>query len=94
VEDTLLPVAEATARLLYQLIAVVVAIALIADGIRARHDDKVMLGSVFAGIFILIRFVDWWWDWMPKYLFFLILAALALGGLWVLRVMRRRVKDA
>ena len=91
---TLLPMAEGTARVVYQMIAVAVAIALIADGIRARHEDKVMLGSVFAGIFILIRFVDWWWDWMPKYLFFLILAALALGGLWVLRVMRRRVKDA
>jgi hypothetical protein len=35
--------------------------------------------------------VDWWWDWMPKYLFFLLIALLALGWLWGLRVARRRL---
>ena len=78
----------------YQGVAAVAGPALIAAGIRHRWPEAVTLAALFTGLFLLLRFVDWWWDWMPKYLFFLILAAVALGWLWGLRVARRRLAPA
>jgi hypothetical protein len=81
-------------RQFYQVIAAVAGPALIAAGIRNRWPEAVTLAAMFTGLFLLLRFVDWWWNWMPKYLFFLILAAVALGWLWGLRVARRRMAPA
>jgi hypothetical protein len=91
---TVLPLDTATVKVLYQLAAIASAIAVIGAGLRRAYNDAVLVGAVFAGLFILTRFVDWWWDWMPRYLFFLILAAVALGWLWLLRVARRRLEGA
>jgi hypothetical protein len=90
-EVSLLPMDVFTAKVLYQISAAVVACATIAVGLRRAEEEVVLVGSVFAAVFVVIRFVDWWWDWMPKYLFFLILAAVAIGWLWALRVARRHV---
>jgi hypothetical protein len=38
-----------------------------------------------------MKFVDWWWDWMPKYLFFLIVGLTALALLWAFRRLRARL---
>jgi hypothetical protein len=78
----------------YQILSAATTVALIWFGLRRGLEDLVVLGSLFGGVFLLTRFVDWWWDWMPKYLFFLIIAAVALGWLWGLRVARRRVAGA
>jgi hypothetical protein len=91
---TLLPLADGIARVLYQLLAAAAAVAVIYRGIASRQPEVVIIGSAFAGLFLLTRFVDWWWDWMPKYLFFLILAVAALGWLWGLRLVRRRLVGA
>ena len=71
--------------------AVAASIITIGLGLRQGLPEVVLIGSLFTGIFLLLRFVDWWWDWMPKYLFFLILAAVALAWLWGLRLARRRL---
>lgn len=78
----------------YQVVAILIGTATIVHGVRRGHDEMLVIGSVFLGLFLLVRFVDWWWDWMPKYVFFLILAAMALGWLWLLRVFRRRIAVA
>jgi hypothetical protein len=91
---SLLPIGETAARILYQFVAVAAAIVVIGAGLRSQQRDTVIIGSLFAAAFLLARFVDWWWDWMPKYLFFLILAAIALGWLWGLRAVRRRLTGA
>ena len=92
--SSLLPFPAYAIRLCYQLTAVLVAVVVIGSGLRRRSNDDVTIGSLFAGAFLLTRFVDWWWDWMPKYLFFLILAAVAIGWLWLLRLARSRVEVA
>jgi hypothetical protein len=92
--SSLVPFAADAIRLCYQLTAVVAAIVVIGGGLRRGSNDDVTIGSLFAGAFLLTRFVDWWWDWMPKYLFFLILAAVAIGWLWLLRLARSRVEVA
>ena len=88
---SLLPFDEEAIKIVYQLVAVVASIVTIGLGLRHGLTDMVSIGSLFTGMFLLLRFVDWWWDWMPKYLFFLILTAVALTWLWALRLARRRL---
>jgi hypothetical protein len=90
---SLLAWSSSAIRVTYQLLAAVVAVAVIAIGVRRSQDDVILIGGLFAGAFLLTRFVDWWWDWMPRYLFFLILAAVALGWIWFLRVLRRHASS-
>jgi hypothetical protein len=95
VEGTsLIPINGSAARVGYQILALVVAVAVIAFALVRGQAETLAIGAVFAGLFLLTRFVDWWWDWMPKYLFFLILAVVALGSLWGLRLARRRLEAA
>ena len=88
---SMLPFDEEAITVVYQLVAVVASIVTIGIGLRHGLTDMVNIGSLFTGMFLLLRFVDWWWDWMPKYLFFLILTAVALAWLWALRLARRRL---
>jgi hypothetical protein len=83
------PVVEAT----YQVVAAVLAVFVVAHGVRSGHAETLIIGGIFTGLFLLGRFVDWWWDWMPKYLFFLALAVIAIGWLWVLGRLRRRMAE-
>ena len=89
-DPSLLPLDRTAIRVVYQVVAALVAVLVIAQGVRRSQDDVIIVGGLFAGIFLLTRFVDWWWDWMPRYLFFLILAAVAMAWIWGLRVLRRR----
>ena len=91
---TVLPLGDAAVGALYQVVSVIVTVVLITIGLQRGLNDVVVIGSMFGGAFLLGRFVEWWWDWMPKYLFFLILGALALGWLWGLRVARRHLSES
>lgn len=88
-ELSLLGWSASTIRIVYQLVATLAAIVVITHGVRNSRDDVIVIGGLFAGAFLLTRFVDWWWDWMPRYVFFLILAVVALAWIWGLRVLRR-----
>jgi hypothetical protein len=89
---SLLPMADGIVRPLYQVAGLAAAIAVNVWGLRRADAAIVAIGSIFAGLLIVTRFVDWWWDWMPKYLFFLILAAIAIAWLLGLRVARARLE--
>jgi hypothetical protein len=91
---SVLPADRAFVEVFYQFVAAAVAVGLIAVGLRRGLEDVVTMGSIFGGLLLLTRFVDWWWDWMPKYLFFLIIAAVALAWIWGLRVARRQLAGA
>jgi hypothetical protein len=81
-------------RTFYQVVALVTGPALVVAGVRHRWREAVPIAALFTALFLLLRFVDWWWDWMPRYLFFLILTGVALGWLWGLRLARRRLATA
>jgi hypothetical protein len=89
---SLIPMSGSAARIGYQIVSFAVAVAVIAYALARGQAETLAVGVGFAGLFLLTRFVDWWWDWMPKYLFFLILAVVALGSLWGLRLARRRLE--
>jgi uncharacterized membrane protein len=57
-------------------------------GIRRHWPDVINTGVTFFVIFLYTKFYDWWWEIMPKYLFFLVLGLTALLILFVLRRLR------
>jgi hypothetical protein len=89
--SSLLPVSRPVVSAVYQIVAVIAALAVIALGVRTGREEALVVGAIFTALFLLGRFVDWWWDWMPKYLFFLALAAVAVACLWLLGRLRRRM---
>src|SRR6266581_95335 len=72
----------------YQIAGFVVAGLAIAFGIRRGFREVTNLGCTFFVIDLYTKFFDWWWDWMPKYLFFLILGGVAVGLLLLLKRLR------
>jgi len=48
----------------------------------------VQVATGFLVIFVFAKCFDWWWDWMPRYLFFLLLGGLAVAVLLVLGRLR------
>jgi hypothetical protein len=58
-------------------------------GARREWPDTVNTGITFFVIFLYTKFFDWWWDVMPKYLFFLVLGLAAILILLVLKRLRR-----
>ena len=89
--SSLLPWSRSVVAAGYQILAVIVATAVVALGVRTGREETLVVGALFTVFFLIGRFVDWWWDWMPKYLFFLALAALAIAWLMLLGRLRRRM---
>lgn len=88
--DTLLPLSPSTVGRVYQGAAALLAVLVIALGVRRGRSETLIVGALFAAFFLLGRFLDWWWNWMPKYLFFLIVGSTCLAWLWMLGTLRRR----
>ena len=76
---------------LYQVIGFAVAAAVIAWGVRDRHPEVANGGMIFLTILCLVKAVDWFWDWMPRWIFFLVLAGFAIGVMMALKRVRTAV---
>ena len=85
-----LPLRETRVEGLYQVVGFAAAGGTIWLGIRREWNVVVNLGALFFTVLLYARFVHWWWDWMPKYLFFLILGFFSIGLLVVFRRLRGR----
>lgn len=72
----------------YQLVGFVGSAAVIALGIRQQWNDVVNTGNAFFVLFLYTKLFDWWWDIMPKYLFFLVIALTSLLMLFVYKRVR------
>ncbi|HEY5292425.1 MAG TPA: DUF2157 domain-containing protein [Burkholderiales bacterium] len=57
-------------------------------GARRNWPEVLNTGVTFFVVFLYTKFFDWWWEIMPKYLFFLVLGLTAVLLLFVLRRMR------
>ncbi|MDG9924241.1 MULTISPECIES: DUF2157 domain-containing protein [unclassified Pseudomonas] len=73
----------------YQLLGFFVSALFIWLGIRRDWAEVTLLGQLAFLLFLFIKMVDWWWDVLPKYLFFLILGLTAIMALLVLGRLRR-----
>ncbi|MCR4510064.1 DUF2157 domain-containing protein [Pseudomonas sp. 32.2.56] len=74
----------------YQSAGFILAALVIWLGVRRDWADVVNTGLSFFVIFLYTKLFDWWWDSMPKYLFFLVLGLSAVLILLLLRRLRSR----
>ena len=72
----------------YQILGFVLSAGAIWFGARRQWGEVVNTGSVFFVIFLYTKFYDWWWEIMPKYLFFLVLGLTAILLILVMRRVR------
>lgn len=92
-EGSYLMIEPKTLEYSYQVTGFVAAAVAIWLGIKRQWPGITNTGSVFFVIFLYTKFFDWWWDWMPKYLFFLILGLIAIGLLLGLKKLRLALKE-
>lgn len=73
----------------YQVAGFVASALLVLYGLRTRAVNLMLAGNVFFALFLYTKFFDWWWDWMPKYLFFLVIGLTAILALMVFNRLRK-----
>jgi uncharacterized membrane protein len=91
-QGSYLPLRDTTVEHFYQMFGVVAAAAAVWIGIRQNWTGVVYTGTAFFTIFLFFRLIDWWWDWMPKYLFFLLIGLVAIGLVAVFKRLRARMR--
>jgi uncharacterized membrane protein len=93
-QHSYLPFEETTVEHFYQMFGLVAAAAAVWIGIRQGWTGVVNTGTAFFTIFLFVRLTNWWWAWMPKYLFFLLIGLVALGLVAVFKRLRGRMRMA
>lgn len=73
---------------IYQFAGFIFSAGAIWIGIKKSWPEVVNTGNVFFTIFLYTKFYDWWWDWMPKYLFFLVISLTAILILLIFKRLR------
>ncbi len=77
----------------YQVVGLLLGAGVVFHGLRLGRGGLVNLGAVAFIVFLFIRLHSWWWNWMPKYVFFLVIGLIALGLLLVFRRIRTRLSE-
>jgi len=90
-DTSLLPAGRRTTEAIYQMVMLITCVTLLILGLRRHWTETVRLAAVALTLFLLMRFSDWFWEALPRYVFFLILAAIALAWLLVLGRIRARL---
>jgi uncharacterized membrane protein len=72
----------------YQVVGFTWSAAMIAVGVRAGLPEVINTSVSFFVVLLYTKFYDWWWQVMPKYLFFLVIGLTAVLFLFVLRRLR------
>ncbi|MDT8388159.1 MAG: DUF2157 domain-containing protein [Thiogranum sp.] len=72
----------------YQIAGFVLSGLTIWFGIRRQYPEVTNTGNVFFVIFLYTKFFDWWWEIMPKYLFFLVIGLTAILFLVIFKRLR------
>ena len=82
------PWSDTVVKAMYQVIGFVVAGATIGLSVRAKWKEGIYLGAAGMVVLLYTKFYQWWWDWMPAYLFFLIVGVVAIAMILLLRRLR------
>ena len=91
---SLLPTPSQVSELMYQAVLLVLSVTILFTAIRRHWAESTYIAASALTIFIFVRFVDWFWEAIPRFVFFLLLAAIAFGWLVVLRRVRARLARA
>jgi uncharacterized membrane protein len=93
-QGSVLPLAPAQVETVYQVFGFLAAGLAIWAGIRRRWNDVTYTGVAAFTLLLYIKALDWWWDWMPRWLFFLVLGGIAVAVMLVLGRVKRRAGGA
>ena len=89
--SSLLPTPSQVTELIYQAVLLLIAVVVLGMSLRRRWTESIYIAAITLTLFIFIRFIDWFWDAIPRFVFFLLLAAVAFGWLLALRRIRARL---
>ncbi len=78
-------------EIIYQITGFIFSASAIWIGIKKSWPEVVNTGNVFFTVFLYTKFHDWWWDWMPKYIFFLLIGLTAILMLFIFKRLRDTV---
>jgi hypothetical protein len=73
----------------YQLLGFAASAGVIWLGVRLGWPKVMAAGNVYFFLFLFTKFFDWWWDWLPKFLFFFLIGLTALLALLIFSRLRR-----
>ncbi len=79
---------------IYQLLGGVAFTVMVWQGLVRDRTELVRAGTIGLALLLMFRMVDWFWDWIPKWLFFLVVGGIAFGALLLLRRLRRTARAA
>lgn len=72
----------------YQWVGFAASAVIVGLAVRRGWNESINLGVAFFVIFLFMKFFAWWWESMPRYLFFFILGLTAVLVIMVLRRLR------
>jgi len=82
-----------TLAALYQIAGLALSAGVVLHGLRLGRGGLVNLGAAGFVVFLYVRLHVWWWEWMPKYLFFLVIGLIAVALLLAFRRLRARLSS-
>ncbi len=77
----------------YQVLGMAATVGVIWLGVLRGWSGAVNTGTAFFLLFLLFRLVDWLWDWMPSYVFFLLIGGVAIALVAVFKRLRSRMRE-
>ena len=86
-----LPFTQRNVERLYEFLGLLSSAGAIWLGIVRNWNGVVNASATAFAIFLFTRLYHWWWDWMPKYLFFAVIGALGIGLVLAFRFIRRQM---
>lgn len=89
-----LPISAHAVEVIYQVIGFGLAGVIIWLGVKKHWRDTVNTGVVFFVLFLYTKFFDWWWELLPKYIFFFVIGAISIGLLMLFTKLRTREKNS
>ena len=89
-----LPWTDDTVEALYGVVGLVVAAGAVWLGIVRGWMSVVYISAGFFTLFLYIRLFKWWWDWLPSYVMFAVVGAIAIGAMYVLKRLRGMMEVA
>ena len=83
-----LPLERGVVQGLYQTLGFAGSAAFVWWGTRRDWKDMSSTGVTLFVVFLYTKLFDWWWDWMPKYVFFLLMGLAAVLLLVIFKRLR------
>ena len=90
-ELSYLPWSTASIRLFYEFAGLLAAGGAIWWGIARNWNNVVNTGATFFILFLFARLFHWWWDLLPRYLFFAVIGAVAIALVAAFKRLRSRM---